>query len=116
MRARLLLLCLGAALPALAEAPGPAPEQVIKIQAKKYEFIPPVVELKKGVPVILEFTALDRKHGVRQKELGLDLEVSPDKPARARVVPQKEGTYDYTCSVFCGSGHEDMAGQIVVKP
>lgn len=114
MRTTLLLLCLGAALPALAEAP--APEQVIKIQAKKYQFIPPLVEVKKGVPVILEFTALDRKHGVRQKELGLDLEVAPDKPVRARIVPLKEGTYDYTCSVFCGSGHEEMAGQIVVKP
>ena len=109
---RALLLCLALALPAL----GGEPEQVIQIQAKKFEFIPPVVALKKGVPVVLEFVALDRKHGARQRDLGIDLEISPDKPARVRVVPAKEGTYEFNCTVFCGSGHEVMSGQIVVKP
>ncbi len=108
-----LLTGLALALPALAEPP---PEQVIRIQAKKYQFIPPVIELKKGVPVVLEFVSLDRKHGARQKELGIELEIEPGKPARVRLLPEKEGTFEFHCSVFCGSGHEEMSGQIVVKP
>jgi cytochrome c oxidase subunit 2 len=66
--------------------------------------------------VVLEFVSLDRKHGARQKELGIDLEIAPDKPARVRLVPAKEGTFEFGCSVFCGSGHEEMAGRIEVKP
>jgi cytochrome c oxidase subunit 2 len=107
-----LLFWLALALPALEQEP----EKVIKVQAKKYEFIPPVIELQKGVPVVLEFVSLDRKHGARQKELGIDLEITPDKPARVRLLPEKEGKFDFSCSVFCGSGHEEMGGVIVVKP
>ncbi len=108
-----LLVGLALALPALADPP---PEQVIRIEARKYEFIPPVIELKRGVPVVLEFVSLDRKHGARQKELGIDLEIAPGHPARVRLAPEKEGTFEFHCSIFCGSGHEEMSGRIVVKP
>ena len=113
LTAAALLSCLALALPALADPP---PEQVIRIEAKKYEFLPPVIELKKGVPVVLEFVSLDRKHGARQKELGIDLEITPGKPTRVRILPEKVGTFEFSCSVFCGSGHEEMSGRIVVKP
>jgi cytochrome c oxidase subunit II len=93
-----------------------ADEPVIQVKAKKFEFLPPVIELKKGQAVVLEFVALDRKHGVKQKELGLDLVVEPGKPARARLVPEQAGEFEFACSVFCGSGHEEMTGKIVVKP
>ena len=75
MRALLLPLLLGlsVALPALADGP----EQVLQIKAKRFEFIPPVIELKKGVPVVLEFVALDRKHGVRQADLASTSRWSP---------------------------------------
>ena len=34
---------------------------------------------------------------------------------RVRVVPEKVGTFDFHCDVFCGSGHEEMAGRIMVS-
>ena len=33
---------------------------------------------------------------------------------RVRIVPDRTGTFEFRCDVFCGSGHEDMAGEIVV--
>jgi cytochrome c oxidase subunit 2 len=33
-----------------------------------------------------------------------------------RVVPQKAGRFEFHCDVFCGSGHEEMSGILVVKP
>jgi cytochrome c oxidase subunit 2 len=49
-------------------------------------------------------------------ELHIDTKIPPGKPTRVRVVPDKPGTFAFHCSVFCGSGHEDMSGQIVVSP
>ena len=34
-------------------------EQVIQIVTKKFNYAPNVIKLKKGVPVVLEFTTLD---------------------------------------------------------
>jgi cytochrome c oxidase subunit II len=33
-----------------------------------------------------------------------------------RIVPDKAGTLPFHCDIFCGSGHEEMTGEIVVKP
>ncbi|MGZ6144134.1 MAG: cupredoxin domain-containing protein [Myxococcales bacterium] len=93
-----------------------AAETVVHLTAKKFEFSPSTITLKRGVPVVLEITSLDRKHGFQVKDLGVDEEISPDKPTRIRIVPDRAGTFEFHCDVFCGSGHEDMAGQIVVTP
>jgi cytochrome c oxidase subunit 2 len=92
------------------------PERVVQISAKKFEFNPATVELKIGEPVILELSSIDRKHGFKVPELHIDAVIFPGKPVRVRVVPDKAGTFSFHCSVFCGSGHEDMTGQIVVTP
>jgi cytochrome c oxidase subunit 2 len=92
------------------------PERVIAITAKRFEFAPATIELKVGVPVILELSTLDRKHGFAAPDLHIDVVIVPGKPTRVRVVPDKAGTFAFHCSVFCGSGHEDMGGQIVVLP
>ena len=98
-----------------ASAPARA-EQVVKVSARRFEFVPEVVHLKLHVPVVLELSSLDREHGFQAPELGIDEVIRPGAPTRVHLVPEREGTFDYHCSVFCGSGHEDMAGQIVVEP
>ena len=69
-----------------------------------------------GVPVVLELTTLDRKHGFQAPDLEIDEIIEPGKITRVRIVPDKAATYDFHCTVFCGSGHEEMTGQIVVSP
>jgi cytochrome c oxidase subunit 2 len=93
-----------------------APERVVQITAKRFEFTPATVELKAGEAVVLELTALDRRHGFKLPELNVDAQVEPGQPVRIRLVPGKPGTYAFHCSVFCGSGHEEMTGVVVVKP
>ena len=116
MRARLALaavLCAG--LPALADEPA-APEKVIQVTAKKFEFSPSVIELKVGVPVVLELRSLDREHGFSVPGLHIDETIPKGGVTRVRVVPREAGSFDLHCSVFCGSGHEEMTGRIVVSP
>ena len=93
-----------------------AEEKVIQVTAERFKFTPSTIELKVGVPVILEIKSLDRKHGFAVPDLKIDENIEEGKTTRVRIVPDKPGTYDFHCSVFCGSGHEEMAGQIVVTP
>jgi cytochrome c oxidase subunit II len=91
-------------------------ERVIQITAKKYDFSPASVELKVGVPVVLELRSLDRKHGFAIPDLKIDAQIEPGGVTRVRIVPEKTGTFEFHCDVFCGGGHEEMTGQIVVVP
>jgi cytochrome c oxidase subunit II len=89
-------------------------EQVVRMTAKKFEYTPSQITLKKGVPVVLEITALDRDHGFKVPELGVRADLKSGQVTRVRIVPDRTGTFEFRCDVFCGSGHEDMAGEIVV--
>ena len=89
-------------------------ERVIQISAERYEYSPAKVTLKKGEAVTLELTSVDRLHGFHIKELGVRADVLPGQPVRVRIVPDKVGTFPFTCDLFCGSGHGDMNGVILV--
>jgi cytochrome c oxidase subunit II len=91
-------------------------EPVVEVSARRFQFEPSVIHLKLHVPVVIELVSQDREHGFQAPELGIDEVIRPGTPTRVRLVPEREGSFDFHCSVFCGGGHEDMAGQIVVEP
>lgn len=92
-----------------------ADEQVIRITAKKFEYDRREIVLKKGVPVVLELTSSDRVHGFNQPDLGLRADIVPGKVARIAFTPDKTGELVFFCDVFCGDGHEEMSGTLIVK-
>lgn len=64
--------------------------------------------------MILEFTTLDVLMGFKVPDLGVRADIIPGKVTRVRLVPGKVGTFPFLCDIFCGSGHENMTGTIVV--
>jgi len=90
-------------------------EIVIKITAKMFEYSPDTIKIKKGIPVILELTSLDKVHGFNCPKLGVRTNIEPGKVNRVRILAQKAGVYVFFCDIFCGSGHEDMTGKIIVE-
>ncbi len=106
-----ILLVLGAFGATVLAAP---PEQVIKITAKRFEYNPREITLKKGVPVILEFTSLDRLHGFNCPELRVRADIKPGQVAKVHLNPQKAGDFEFHCDNFCGSGHAGMTGMFHV--
>jgi cytochrome c oxidase subunit 2 len=88
--------------------------EVIKITAKRFEYNPKEITLKKGVPVILEFTSLDRLHGFKCSGLGVRADIKPNQVTKVPLNPQKVGDFQFHCDNFCGSGHGNMAGIIHV--
>src|SRR5713226_9953607 len=110
-----LLLAAGLAAGAVAALAAAPAEKVISVQAMKFEFSPETINLKKGEPVVLELTSIDRAHGFKVPGLGLHADILPDTTVRVRVVPDKVGRFTFACDNFCGDGHEDMEGVIIVS-
>ncbi|MFA5982888.1 MAG: cupredoxin domain-containing protein [Methylococcaceae bacterium] len=88
---------------------------VIQILASRYRFEPAKIVVKKGQAVILEIQSSDRLHGFAIPGLGLRSDARPGQMTRVAIKPEKTGTLTYFCDVFCGSGHEQMSGEIVVE-
>jgi len=90
-------------------------EMVIQITAKKFEYSPKDIKVKKDVPVVLEFTSLDRLHGFNCPGLGIRSDIVPGKITQLRFTPSKGGSFPFHCDNFCGIGHEGMTGTITVE-
>jgi|ERR1700690_911015 cytochrome c oxidase subunit II len=89
-------------------------ERVIPVVARKFVFLPNEITLKRGEPVILEFTAPEVVMGFSVPALKLRTDIIPGQVARLRVVPETEGKFDFLCDIFCGDGHEGMTGRLIV--
>jgi cytochrome c oxidase subunit 2 len=94
--------------------PAQPKEKVIRIGAKRFDYTPGALTLKKGEPVILEFTSSDVLMGFNLPDFNLRADVIPDKVTRVRFVPDKTGSFTFLCDIFCGTKHEEMNGRLTV--
>jgi len=90
-------------------------ERLIKIVAQRFSFTPNELKLQKGENVRLEFTSLDFVHGFNVPDMNLRADLPPGKITTLHLTPEKVGTFDFICDNFCGAGHEDMGGRIIVS-
>jgi cytochrome c oxidase subunit 2 len=86
----------------------PASPQRVEVTAKRFTFEPAEITLKKGEAVDFVLTSSDVDHGIRIRELHLDLRAGKGKSADVTLTPTTTGTFVGHCSVFCGSGHGKM--------
>jgi cytochrome c oxidase subunit 2 len=98
-----------------ADEPSQPAGRVIPITAKRFNFSPAQINLKKGESVTLRLTSEDITHGFYMKQLKIDEEITPGKPTDVTITPQAAGTFTTICDHFCGSGHGNMHMTIVVE-
>ncbi len=106
-------LLFGSAAGAARLAAEPANE--VSIAASKFEFTPDTVKARAGQPVTLVLTSLDRIHGFKMPAFGIRTDIVPDRETRVTVTPTAAGNFAFFCDIFCGDGHEEMAGTLVVE-
>lgn len=87
----------------------------IQVTAKKYEFSPNPIQVKKGEPVRLIITATDHDHGFQLDAFHIKQKLKKGEPTTIEFTPDKAGTFPFKCSVFCGLGHGGMKGKLVVE-
>ncbi|HVN66952.1 MAG TPA: cupredoxin domain-containing protein, partial [Candidatus Sulfotelmatobacter sp.] len=95
--------------------PETATAPAIKITAKRFEFSPNKIMLKKGELTELDLTSEDVEHGFNCPDLGIRADVMPGSVTVLKVSPIKTGTFSFFCDVYCGEGHGGMNGTITVK-
>lgn len=83
--------------------------------AKNWEFNPSTITVNKGDTVKLHIESVDVTHGFGLTEFGINEWLKPGKPVNVEFVADKTGTFTFACTVFCGSGHDSMQGQLVVQ-
>jgi cytochrome c oxidase subunit 2 len=88
--------------------------KVIEITAKKFEFTPNEITLKKGEPVILRLTSSDRVHGFFSKALKFDTDIPAGKTTDVAITPDTAGGFTIICDHYCGTGHGNMKMQATV--
>jgi cytochrome c oxidase subunit 2 len=84
-----------------------APRRV-EVVARRYVFTPSDVNLRRGERVILVLKSVDVPHGVRFRELNVDVKAPKGGQGEVQFTPQITGDFVGHCSVFCGSGHGSM--------
>lgn len=135
MRGRLLfagLACLVMVAFGRAQDAGSGAVKVIEISAKKYEFTPKEIRVKKGERVQLKVHSVDTTHGAKlevypegQKDKstpGLKF-TEPDQNGKVQkdvdqvidFVAVEAGTYDIKCAKLCGMGHGRMKAKLIVE-
>jgi cytochrome c oxidase subunit II len=88
--------------------------RVIKVIARKFVFVPAEIRVKKGESVVLQFTAPEVPMGFNLPDFSARADILPGKVSTLRLTPDKTGSFTFACDVFCGSGHEDMTGTLIV--
>ena len=113
-----LALTLGAATAALQTPPDSEPK-VFEVVARRFAFEPATIEVTEGDRVRLLVRSADGPHGVEIKEFRVKKAVPRakpgDEPVAIEFVAAKAGTFTILCSEYCGNGHEDMTGSLVVQ-
>ena len=85
--------------------------RVVAISAKRFEFSPAEVHLKRGETVTIRLTSTDRPHGLSSKPLAIELDGNDE----VTITPQTAGTFKAICDHYCGSGHGNMKMTFVVE-
>lgn len=109
---------LGAALGGIAgygatQARAQTPQR-IALKAQKFEFTPAEITVRRGHPVTLVLTALDFDHGFSLPDFKLRGDFIPGREIELTFTPDKSGRFLFVCDNFCGEGHDDMSGVLIV--
>ena len=88
--------------------------RVIEVQAFKYGFNPDPIVVKAGEKVKFLFTTKDVAHGFGVTELGINVKIPPNKTTTFEFVPKEAGNYRIHCTIYCGFGHSNMQGALIV--
>lgn len=97
--------------PATASAP-----RVIEVVAKRFAFEPSRIEVTEGERVRIVVTSADGVHGVEVKKFRLNTSVPRGgEPVTLEFTASATGEFPILCSEYCGDGHEEMKGMLVVS-
>ncbi len=118
-----LVACSSTAPPAGSVQPPPinasnltGPQTVeVNMTASQYSFAPSEIRVNQGDTLVIKVRSVDVEHGLSIPKLGVSVNLKPNVEQTVTIKADAKGTFPFTCSVFCGSGHSQMKGSIIVE-
>lgn len=90
--------------------------RVVEIKAHRFAFEPATIEATVGERLQIVVRSADGVHGFEIKKLKIKKEVPRGgEPVTIDFTASTEGTFPILCSEYCGKGHTDMTGMLIVR-
>ncbi len=83
-------------------------QTMISVDAKRWQFTPDIIRIKKGQIVKIIINNTDTIHGINLPDFNAAGDNSIEFTA------DKTGEFTFFCKNFCGEGHKNMTGKIIV--
>ncbi len=84
--------------------------------AQQFIFRPSPIEVPANSRVTFYITSIDVVHGFEVVGTNVNTMVIPGQVAEITVEFDEPGEYGILCNEYCGEGHHDMEGKLVVLP
>lgn len=89
--------------------------RVIEIVVRRYAFEPAQIDVVTGEAVRIKVKSGDGLHGFSIAKLKIKKEIPRGETVTIDFKADAPGDFPILCSEFCGDGHEEMKGLLVVK-
>jgi cytochrome c oxidase subunit 2 len=87
----------------------------ITVMAKQWQFEPAEIRVKQGDKVRLVIESVDVEHGFALPSFNINEKLMPGKKMTVEFVADKKGEFPFFCNVYCGQGHSEMNGKLIVE-
>jgi cytochrome c oxidase subunit 2 len=104
-----------AALSPGASAQQPSAPRTIEVVARRFAFEPAEIQVTQGETVRLVVRSADGLHGFAIERFNVAREIPAGQPVAIEFTATEPGRFPIMCSVYCGEGHNDMKGALVVQ-
>lgn len=92
----------------------PPPGKDIYLLARVWQWSP-VLKLKKGETYRFHISSVDLQHGFSLQPMNMNFMALPGYDYVLTITPTKAGEFYIICNEFCGIGHHNMVGKIIVE-
>ncbi|TVR57182.1 MAG: hypothetical protein EA426_12565 [Spirochaetaceae bacterium] len=90
-------------------------ELEMRVVKNRWRWDPDVIVVPYGSLVRLTIENEDDfDHGIAIREFGLDRRLPAGRTTTVQFIADQEGEFEFFCSVYCGTGHFDQKGTLVV--
>ena len=116
-RHAIILLLIGASAAAVwaRQVRGSGDIKTIDVTASRFQFEPATISVSQGDNVRLRLHSADRSHAFAIKAFRVKALIPKGgETVTVEFVADQAGTFAFTCSEYCGTGHSRMKGKLVV--
>ena len=86
------------------------------LTARQFAFEPATIRVNRGDTVTIHLVSQDAEHGLYLDGYGVNMQAEPGRSSEITFVVDREGSFEFRCSVTCGPLHPFMIGKLSVEP